>query len=170
MSFTIIAALDAAGGIGKGGTIPWHLKWDLEHFRDVTTRAWVPGKQNVVIMGRTTWASLPERFRPLPERLNVVLSRQPLELPHGVLLASGLEVALEQAKGAAGKTFVIGGGSVYAQAIQLPSCTELYLTRIEGDFGCDIRFPELPSRFKLAEALAPLDENGVRYHFERYEA
>ena len=93
--------------IGVDGTLPWHLPEDMAHFREVTAGA-------LVVMGRTTWASLPQRFRPLPGRVNVVLSRTPgLELAGATVVRSVAE-ALDVAGRAGRPAWVIGGGQVYA--------------------------------------------------------
>jgi len=92
-SFSIVVAVDSEFGIGKVGTLPWHLPADMKHFKTVTTHN---ASDNVVIMGRKTWDSIPEKFRPLSQRLNIVISRQEdLILPQGVLLAQCLEHALD---------------------------------------------------------------------------
>ena len=70
MPFSIIAAVDQSGGIGQGGKLPWNLKGDLKHFKEVTQGQGGPAKLNAVIMGRTTWDSIPARFRPLAGRIN----------------------------------------------------------------------------------------------------
>jgi dihydrofolate reductase/thymidylate synthase len=70
----VIVAATASGGIGRGGTLPWRIPADMAFFKATTLATSAPGKQNAVIMGRKTWASIPAKFRPLPGRLNVVLS------------------------------------------------------------------------------------------------
>ena len=72
--FSIVVAIDSQHGIGKNNDLPWHLPADLKHFKFITTNSAV-GKRNVVVMGRKTWDSIPEKFRPLPNRTNVVLSK-----------------------------------------------------------------------------------------------
>ena len=79
MNFSLVAAVDKNLGIGIQNRLPWRLKTDLKYFSDITSIA-APGKINAVIMGRKTWESLPEKSRPLKGRVNVVLSRQALEL------------------------------------------------------------------------------------------
>lgn len=171
MTFSVIAAADKNRGIGKDGKIPWNLKGDMAHFKEVTTRPNGSGKLNAVIMGRGTWDSLPERFRPLPGRLNVVLSRQAgLALPSGVIQAPSLDGAL-QALGEArvGGVFVIGGGTVYAEAVRHSQCRTVYLTEVEDVFACDTFFPQLPPAFQKVNESEPATEHGVRYRFVTYQ-
>jgi dihydrofolate reductase len=171
--FAIVAALDARGGIGKGGKLPWNLKGDLAHFRVLTLGERSDGKRNAVIMGRRTWESLPPKFRPLPGRFNIVLSRTPGFSMEGSALpgmvASGLGPALLAAASAGGETFVIGGARVFSEAIVHPECNRLYLTRIGKDFGCDTFFPPIPNAFHRIATLPVHEEGGVQYHFEIYE-
>ncbi len=160
MEFAIIAAMDENRGIGKNNQLPWHLSADLKHFAAAT-------KGGTVIMGRKTWESLPEPYRPLKDRLNIVVSRSDLELPQGVKLAHSLDEALEQAEG---KTFVIGGATLYAEAIQHPECRELILTEVEGSVDCDAFFPEIPTDFTMKEMSEEMEEKGFTFRFVRYLA
>jgi dihydrofolate reductase len=170
MEFSIIAAIDRQRGIGKQGTIPWNLKADMQHFREITVGADPLLFRNAVIMGRTTWLSLPEKFRPLPDRLNIVLSDVPIELPPGVFLASNFDQALQLAtEHATGQIFIIGGGGVYRQAIERPECSTVYLTELDQEFGCDTQFPELPEAFAQVQQSEALTENGIGYRFVTYQ-
>jgi dihydrofolate reductase/thymidylate synthase len=166
MGFSVIAALDRNRGIGSGGKLPWNLKGDMKHFKEVTLGS--SGGQNVVIMGRTTWDSIPARFRPLEGRINVVLSRSSLELPEGVRQVSSFDEALVHTQGSE-QIFVIGGASVYAQAVLHPECQTLYLTEIDGEFSCDTFFPEVPTNFAKSEVSEPMNEGGVIYRFVTYQ-
>ena len=171
MNFTIISALDLNRGIGYENRLPWHLSSDLKHFKEVTTG-------NTVIMGRKTWDSIPEKFRPFKERLNIVISRGEVNLPEGVLLAHSLDEALELAKthGPERKAFVIGGASLYAEAIQHPNCEELILTHIEGEYLVDTYFPEFEDQFEEVDPQRPLElsveeneEGNIYYRFAVYK-
>ncbi len=159
MDFAIIAAMDESRGIGKNNDLPWHLSADLKHFASVT-------KGGTVIMGRKTWDSLPEAYRPLKERLNIVVSRSDLELPEGVKLAHSLDEALALAEG---KTFVIGGATLYAEAIQHPDCRQLILTEVEDEVDCDAFFPEIPADFRMKEMSEEMEEKGFTFRFVTYK-
>ena len=170
MNFSIISAIDSKHGIGKAGGLPWRLKGDMAHFKQITAEA-RPGLKNAVIMGRATWESLPSAFKPLPDRINVVLSRSAINTGQSsVLTATSLSNALEQLQSLpVDKAFVIGGGQVYAQAILHPNCTKLYLTEVEGDFNCEIFFSAIPANFSKISESAPVTENGITYRFAEYE-
>ena len=128
----IIAALDRNGAIGRGGQLLWHEREDQKHFRAVTMGC-------PVIMGRKTWDSLPAKFKPLPGRRNIVVTRNAAWRGEGAEAAPSLAAALALAAGAE-KVFVIGGGELYAAA--LPLADELVLTEIDAVFdGADTFFP-----------------------------
>ena len=130
---SLIAAVARNRAIGKDNQLLWHLPEDMQHFRE-TTR----GKP--VVMGRKTWESLPEKFRPLPGRQNIVVSRDPAYKAHGADLAGSLEAALALASGAE-EIFVIGGEQLYRAA--LPLADRLYLTEVELTPEADAFFPEV---------------------------
>ena len=94
MNFSLVVATDLNRGIGLKGDLPWRLKGDLAYFRDLTSKTLDPNKKNVVIMGRTTWDSIPEKFRPLPNRLNIVLSNR---LAKGSLIGAEVANSLQDA-------------------------------------------------------------------------
>ena len=76
VNFSLVVAVDSNNGMGRAGALPWHLPGDMKHFKEITTRTESPDKKNVVVMGRKTWESLPGKFQPLPERINVIMTRQ----------------------------------------------------------------------------------------------
>jgi len=171
MKFSIIAAADEGGGIGIGNGLPWRLKGDLKYFSEVTTHA-APGKANAVIMGRKTWESLPESSKPLKSRLNVVLSRGDTALPEGVLKASSLDDAFKElgSRHDTDRVFVIGGASLYAQAVNHPDCEKIYLTEVLGQFNCDAFFPVIPvGLYNKISTSKIWEEHGTKYRFTVYQ-
>lgn len=135
----IVAALSQNHVIGKDNQLLWQLPADMAHFKDLTSG-------HAVIMGRKTYESLPPRFRPLPNRLNIVLSRQPGEDQDGKLIwTDNLQDALAIAKKDATaknqeQVFVIGGGEIYKQS--LPFTDRLYLTHVAADYDGDAFFTD----------------------------
>lgn len=132
----LIAAVARNGTIGDGNKLLWRLPEDMRFLRDRTMGC-------PVIMGRKTWDSLPERFRPLPGRHNVVVTRQAGWQAAGATAAHDLDAALRLARqGHPARIWVIGGAQLYAAA--LPLADELVLTEIDADFEGDVRFPDWP--------------------------
>lgn len=130
---SLIAALARNRSIGRQQKLLWHLPEDMRHFRETTL-----GK--TVIMGRKTWESLPSAYRPLPQRHNIVVSRNAAYQAGGATLAHSIDEALRLA-GDASEVFVIGGEDLYRQT--LPLASRLYLTEIAEDFSGDAFFPEV---------------------------
>jgi dihydrofolate reductase len=153
---TLVVAYARNGVIGRDGGLPWHLPGDMKHFRELTGGG-------TVLMGRKTYMSIPERFRPLPGRRNVVLSASGGSAP-GAEVFSGLESALVAAPDA----FVIGGGTVYEEL--LPLADAVWATEIDADVEGDTWFPPLdPSAWVATSTSEPVSENGFTYRFVRYE-
>ena len=130
-SLSLIAAVARNGAIGKGNELLWREPEDQKHFRRVTMGC-------PVVMGRKTWDSLPARFRPLPGRRNVVVTRDAAWHADGADAVTSIEAALALLAGTE-KAFVIGGAEIYALA--LPLADELVLTEIDADLDGDTFFP-----------------------------
>ena len=168
--FSIIVAFDSQYGIGKKGGLAWSLPSDLKHFKEISTTVTNPAKKNAVIMGRKTWESIPERFRPLPGRINVILSKQTvLDLPREVVCVSDFEIALKQlAVPEIESVFVIGGAQIYAIALGHPLCQKLHVTHVQGEHGCDTFFPPISKEFFPISASEVYEEQGLSFQFSDY--
>ena len=168
--FSIIVAFDSQYGIGKKGQLPWHLALDLKHFKEITTAVTDPAKKNAVIMGRKTWESLLAQFRPLPGRVNLVLSKEgKLSLPSEVLCSQSLDNALNLLSSSnIENVFVIGGAQIYAHAIAHPLCQKLYVTHVQGEYDCDVFFPLISRQFFPISASEHYQEDGIAFHFSDY--
>lgn len=155
---TLVAAIARNGVIGRDGTIPWHLPADLAHFRELTL-----GRP--VVMGRRTWESLPDRFRPLPGRRNLVVTRRPGWAAPGAERAGSLEEALRLAGDE--DVAVIGGAEVYAAA--LPHADVLELTEIDADIAGDVCFPRWdPATFVEVARTPQVANDGTPFSFVTY--
>jgi dihydrofolate reductase len=178
---TLVVATTAKNGIGKNGVLPWPmLKKEMAYFARVTKRVPgastrpsasmlaetasqlsdtsdaaatvnLQDPQNVVVMGRKTWESIPNKFRPLPQRTNVVISKSATVEGAGddVVVSNSISSALStlttrvnQGKSApVGRVFVIGGAAIYKQALEMEQAKTILLTRVEGEWDCDTDFP-----------------------------
>jgi dihydrofolate reductase len=135
-ALSMIAALDANNGIGKNNDLMWNLPADMQFFKDST-------KGHVVIMGRKNYDSIPEKFRPLPGRTNVVLSRQANFAAEGCLVFDSLTTCLQNLElQARQKAFIIGGAQIYALALESGLVKEIFLTHIDKIYGADTFFPD----------------------------
>lgn len=160
MKVALVAAVAKGGVIGLNGTIPWRLPEDMARFRAATIG-------HPVVMGRRTWDSLPDRFKPLPGRRNIVVTRNPGWRAEGAEAARSLEDALELVAGEE-RVSVIGGAELYAAA--LPLADELLLTEIELDVEGDTFFPAY-ERSAFAETEREerrSTEDGTRFAFVTY--
>ncbi len=151
MSLSLVAAVAANNCIGKNGKLPWHIPEDMQHFKEMTS-----GK--VVVMGRKTWESLPPKFRPLPNRVNVVITRQAeYAVPAGVEVFADIPRALEAH--AEDEIAVIGGGEIYRQTIDRSDMLEI--THVHQTVDGDAFFPEILA--KLWQETAREDHKGFSF-------
>ena len=170
--FDVVVAADLDWGIGKASGLPWpKLKGDLAHFKRVTAEA-PAGQRNAIIMGRRTWESTEVAARPLPRRLNIVISRGTLIVPEGVVAARSLDEALAAAAGTSGvaNTFVVGGAQIFREGLAHAALRSVYLTRVEGRFGCDTVIPNLDAMGFIQmpwDGACRDEDNHVRYRIER---
>lgn len=157
-SIRMMWAQTSDGVIGDGDSMPWHIPEDLAHFKATTMGA-------PVIMGRRTWDSLPAKFRPLPGRRNVVLSRSltPEDVP-GAELAHSLDAALDML-GDVPVAWIIGGGRVYREALRIAD--ECEVTEVDGTFevATPVRAPELLGWKPVRKDDWATSSNGPRYRF-----
>ena len=180
LRLNIIVAVCENNGIGKGGELPFKLREEMKYFSRMTKSLNSPAKQNMVLMGRKTWESIPSKFRPLPERLNAVLSSQIQEQQGSsgkALFCQSFEDALKKASIQSPEVetvWVIGGHSLYKMALQSDHLHRIYLTRIMKDLECDVFFPAfVTSEFKLVEdpcVPSQIQQEGdIHYKYEVYE-
>ncbi|PIZ98726.1 MAG: diacylglycerol kinase [Candidatus Komeilibacteria bacterium CG_4_10_14_0_2_um_filter_37_10] len=143
---SIICAIAPDRAIGKDNRLLWHLPVDLAHFKRITAG-------HAVVMGQKTFESI---GRPLPNRQNIVLSLDPTFQPVGVKVVNSLANAIEYARSVEGEEiFIIGGGSVYQQTIDLAD--RLYLTVVDGSYEADTYFPEYSQFTKVISSEKAID-------------
>lgn len=158
MGVSLVVAYARNRVIGRDGGLPWHLPSDMRHFRELTTGG-------TVVMGRKTYASIPEKFRPLPERRNMVLSRDEGYRAPGAEVFPSLVAAMD----ACGcDCFVIGGGATYAET--LPLAERVYATEVAEEVEGDTFFPVLDDDvWACVSSGEPVAENGHEFRIRVYE-
>jgi dihydrofolate reductase len=146
---SLIAAIGKNRELGLQGRLLWHLPDDMKRFKEITTG-------HPIIMGRKTWESIPLKFRPLPGRANIVVTRQDLYVADGATVVGSFEMARAAAARAHGsdEIFVIGGGELYATALLFAD--RLYLTSVDAATDADAFFPSYEKEFKIVG-----NENGT---------
>lgn len=136
MKVSLVVAMDKQRGVGKNNDLPWHLPADMRFFKETTTG-------HVVVMGRKNYESIPERFRPLPNRENAVLTRNKDYQAPGCTVFHSLEECMENYKNETERTvFIIGGGEIFKQALDSGIVDEMYITHIDKSYECDVFFPD----------------------------
>ena len=158
MNINMIFARSANGVIGHNNAMPWHLPEDLSHFKKLTLGC-------PVIMGRKTWDSIPSKFRPLPGRTNIVITRQSDWRPEGANTAGNLQAALAQCH-TARDVWIVGGAQIYAQAEPLASRIEM--TLIDKDFDGDAFAPTLGSQWQESHKEDHVSSTGLNFSFITY--
>src|SRR6185295_5362986 len=166
----MVLAVDLDWGIGKNNGLPWpKLRGDLQHFKRVTSTA-SEGNRNAIVMGRKTWESKEVAGKPLPNRLNVVVSRSPLTVPAGVIVAHSIDEAL--AVEGAESIFVVGGAVLIRAVVERADLRYVYLTRIEQRYDCDVRMPDLDARgftHSQWDGERAAEEYGIHYRIQRLQ-
>lgn len=161
MRVSLIVAVSENGVIGKDNDLIWHLPKDMKFFKDTT-------QGHHVIMGRKNFESIPHKFRPLPNRTNIIVTRQTGYVAEDCIVVNSVEESIEVAKrNGDTEPFVIGGGEIYKVALENNLIDRIYLTRIHYTFKGDTFFPNLSEDWKvLAREDCKADEkNKYDYSF-----
>lgn len=152
MIISLIVAMDEKRGIGVDGHLPWHLPADLKRFKSLTM-------SHHLIMGRKTYESI---GNPLPGRTMIIVTRNPNYQPDGCMVARSLDTAIEFARmGMDNEAFIIGGGDLFEQSIDLAD--RIYLSLIHASLTADVFFPEIDDKkWQVVKSeLVPADEKNL---------
>ncbi|MGZ3864561.1 MAG: dihydrofolate reductase [Bacteroidia bacterium] len=165
MTLSIIVAVSENKVIGRDNTLIWHMPADMKFFKEKTTG-------HAIITGRKNYESIPEKFRPLPNRTNIVITRQHNYHAPGAVVVPSIEKALEHAseKHKSDEVFIIGGGEIFKQTLGI--CNRVYLTRIHHNFEGDVFFDNLnENEWKLisTEDHKADEKNAYDFTFETWE-
>ena len=149
----IIVAISENQVIGNKGKLPWHISEDMKRFKELTTG-------NVVIMGRKTYESLPDKYRPLPNRINILVTRNKNYTEEKITICNSIESAIKEANKFGKKVFIIGGAQIFELGIKYAD--KLYLTIVKGNFEGDAFFPDY-SKFK--KIVAKKESRNEKYQY-----
>ncbi|MEJ6505134.1 MAG: dihydrofolate reductase [Crocinitomicaceae bacterium] len=167
MKVSLIVAMDRNRGIGKNNDLMWHLPKDMNFFKTST-------QNQIVVMGRKNYDSIPEKYRPLPNRENVILTRNTDFKAEGCAVFYSLRDALKAYKNQTDKVvFIIGGGEIYKLAIEQGLVDEMLITYVNGDYDADTFFPEFDeSRWSKESVLSHDVDDKHKHSFEvfRYKS
>ncbi|XP_034940283.1 dihydrofolate reductase isoform X2 [Chelonus insularis] len=150
----------------------------MAFFTENTTKTKDMYKQNAVIMGRKTWECIPNKYKPLKDRINIVLTSQNLDLGDEAIVCKSLSAALDiicqpKLQEKVENIWIIGGHSVYKEAMESPYFYRLYLTKVKGIFECDTFFPSIPHNFEVVDdpniPKGIQEEDGIEYEFKVYK-
>ena len=175
--FSMILAVDSRNWLGKNNDLAWRISSDLKHFKEITTKTKDLAKLNAVIMWRKTWESIPSKFRPLPERINCILSKTlkyediNSKIDNFVLHFNNFEHCLEELsrKENVENVFLIGGASLYNQYRNHPNLEKIYITKVQWDYNCDVFFDWIPDDFIVESYSDTMEENWIKFSFWTYK-
>lgn len=159
----LIAALDMNEGIGKDNKLAWRIRKEINYFKEKTIGS-------VIIMGRNTWESIPKKFRPLPDRINIVISCRKSEPESSEYRFTSIVDSLNFLKtNYLNKlVYVIGGEMIYSKVLEMDLIKHMYITKINKDYGCDIHFPMINQNKWKLKYIGTEEEDGVYMQFYRY--
>ena len=147
MKVALIVAMDRERGIGKDNNLMWHLPADMKFFKDTT-------KGHIVVMGRRNFDSIPEKYRPLPERENVILTRNTAFEAECCVVLHSIQECMDAYSAENKRTlFIIGGGEIYKQALEENIVQEMYITHIDKGYDADTFFPEFDASEWSSETI-----------------
>jgi len=160
MTVSLIVAVSENGVIGKDNDLIWHLPKDMKFFKDTTMG-------HHVIMGRKNFESIPHKYSPLPNRTNVIITRQADYIAEGCVVVNSVEAAIEIAKqNRDTESFIIGGGQIYKLALEANLVDKIYLTKIHHTFDGDTFFPELSSDWEEVNKTENKADEKHKYNYD----
>jgi len=159
MKIKLIVAVSENNVIGVKNDLPWNLPDDMDFFKNKTLHS-------SVIMGKNNFLSIPDKFRPLKKRTNIILTKDPLFHAKNCIISHNLESAIEVAKNEQKNIFIIGGGMVYQYALEKELVDIIYLTRIHAKIQGDTFFPTLDmNKWKIIEEKPHSKDDKHQYSF-----
>lgn len=172
--FHMILAVDEKLGLWKDNTLSWRISEDMRYFKNTTSDTQDLAKHNALIMWRKTWESIPAKYRPLPDRVNCVLSRSITDesidskIDDFVLYFNSLQSCLDELeqKNNIEDVYIIWGAFLYNQVISDERLDKIYITRVFWNYDCDVFFDGIPDDFSLESYSDEQEEKWIKFRFE----
>ena len=174
-NFSLILAVDDKNWLWKDGDLAWRIPEDMKYFKQITTTTYCENSENAVVMGRKTWDSIPEKFRPLPGRMNCILSSSgtkkwekiadhtyKFDSLHACMKFVSKRKEIEH-------IFIIWGSQLYNSVLDHPKLQRIYLTQVSWDYECDVFFDGIPENFKLVSKSQDKIHKWAEYTFLVYK-
>jgi len=173
MKYKLIVCLDNENGIGKNNDLPWYIKEDIKFFKEKTLEKKDSNKTNCVIMGRKTYESIPENYRPLKNRLNLVLSntlKMENEIENLKIFSNYMELIryINKNKKNIENSYIIGGKTIYEKFLKEEIIDELYINRVKHNFNCDIKVDINLKNYILIDKKRINTEKNYELEFNHY--
>jgi len=176
-NFSLVLAVDEKNWLGKDNDLAWRISADMKYFKKVTHTTQDLAKHNAVIMWRKTWESIPQKYRPLPGRINCILSRsitkesKDSQIDDFVLYFNSVESCLEEidSKDNIESIFVIGWANIYNQLLSHPRLEKIYLTQVFWDYNCDVFFDWIPDSFIVESYTDKQEEKWIEFEWLVYK-
>lgn len=167
----IIIAVDLENWIWKNWDLAWKISADLQYFKRITTTVENTDNMNMVVMWRKTWESIPEKFKPLPWRINVVLTRNKDFTDKWCISFGSIDDIINEFDEMKNieNIFIIWWASIYNQVLNNSLLDKIYITRIEKNFDCDVFIDKIPANFILESCSELYEENWIKFKFEVYK-
>ncbi len=180
----MILALDEKNWLWKWGDLPWRIKKDMKFFKQITTTSsseifpdfWdnnIWNKKNAVIMWRKTWDSIPEKYKPLPNRVNLILSRSyvPEQNTWDMCQYNSIDSAIHslQNRDDIADIYILWWAQIYNQILDSRLADSIFLTRVSGDYDCDVFVDNFDNNFELMKTTDIFHEWNTTFRFEMYE-
>lgn len=174
---SLILAVDEKNWLWKNNKLAWSLSSDLKYFKNITSSTKDLWKLNAVVMWKNTWESIPEKFRPLPNRVNCILSKTikfesiKSKIDDFVIYFNSIESCIEELNKKANleSIFVIWWANIYNQFLNHKNLDKIYLTKVYWDYWCDVFFSWIPENFILESESELLEENSIKFKFLVYK-
>lgn len=177
MKINLIVAVDEKNWIWKNWDLAWRISDDMKYFKKITSKTLDKSNKNAVVMWRKTWESIPLKYRPLPNRINCILSKNTIktviwwDLDENIIYHNSIDECINELKTKENieNIFIIWWANIYNQLLENDILDKLYITKVRWDHNCDVFLNDIPDYFTEEFKSEDKEENGIKYNFCVYK-